>query len=688
MLRCPPSLITLNNTDILDFEIRTTSRPSAPFSTNTATTTRHANIRLSSVPTGTLQLAITLAEDNIGRKRAASSASRATICCTDDEDDDDNHDDKNDKNESSETTSSPGLWTVSALSDVPNHLRPDQSEICHEAARALEEYILRQPQALDGAGDETHTKNLGRPLSPKSPTALTSAEYSLCFANALTLNAGALELRPAASPPHRRNTNNPSLPSRNGLSILHPIHHDAYPTSVSPPAFSSARARRRRHARSHDNNMPIPIQSSPPELQHHIQNLHLTRRPPELAGTLNPDAPVFIPRTRYGATLESRHSSSSLRIRSSAERNIESAGSARLSLRRSNERIAAELLRPGLMRFPVFGELGSGSGGSHRAAGPNRVRGPPTPPHHPVQTIRNDGVAESGESSSDSHRPNTTITTITDAATETAAATAVAIPPRTISLAYRPASGMNTRIASTVVLTPFSSTITRSTSGEEASAASAPAAIAPDAATPESLLMRNSPLDELAERLSRVRPRSVGRSWERPPPPPGNRTSALLAGELFRVETPPPPPPPPPQGPVEPSPSSSLLGGAGGVSSPIKRKPVPMTTPKVQVYDDSLPPATQPWTPADLRGARRARGRSDTIYHAPLLHNSSRDVASPPERHPHRHTYPAEAAENDLLDAHLAGLEEDRRRWVGRRWEEGSLQVTPPREGRFERFLS
>lgn len=93
-----------------------------------------------------------------------------------------------------------------------------------------------------------------------------------------------------------------------------------------------------------------------------------------------------------------------------------------------------------------------------------------------------------------------------------------------------------------------------------------------------------------------------------------------------------------------------------------------------------------------------------------------------PERHPHRNTYPAatsgqssvharasvtttvesagqnrvarrrrtqqsvEHIENDV-EAHLDGLEEDRRTWLARR-EDGNLDVTPPREGRFERYLS
>jgi hypothetical protein len=39
------------------------------------------------------------------------------------------------------------------------------------------------------------------------------------------------------------------------------------------------------------------------------------------------------------------------------------------------------------------------------------------------------------------------------------------------------------------------------------------------------------------------------------------------------------------------------------------------------------------------------------------------------------------------VEGHLQGLEEDRRTWLRRR-EGGDLDVTPPREGRFERYLS
>lgn len=46
----------------------------------------------------------------------------------------------------------------------------------------------------------------------------------------------------------------------------------------------------------------------------------------------------------------------------------------------------------------------------------------------------------------------------------------------------------------------------------------------------------------------------------------------------------------------------------------------------------------------------------------------------------------SEEIENQL-EEQLAGLEIERDIWLGRRLG-GSLDVTPPREGRFERFLS
>ena len=173
--------------------------------------------------------------------------------------------------------------------------------------------------------------------------------------------------------------------------------------------------------------------------------------------------------------------------------------------------------------------------------------------------------------------------------------------------------------------------------------------------------------------------------------------------------------------------------------SSIKRKPVPpqvTATPKITVYDDKKPPGTQPQTPAAIRGSkRRAKTRSDTsASQLPIFVGQTMMWSPPPipERHPHRNTYPSagpgrieataaaavpshasytaavnvpgssgqnsnqgrfraqrsgQQAENDSLEGHLRGLEEDRRVWAGRR-EAGTLDVTPPREGRFERYLS
>ncbi|KAK5175865.1 uncharacterized protein LTR77_001005 [Saxophila tyrrhenica] len=294
-------------------------------------------------------------------------------------------------------------------------------------------------------------------------------------------------------------------------------------------------------------------------------------------------------------------------------------------------------------------------------------------------------------------------------------------------------------------------------------------------AAAEFLRMRNSPLDDLTERLSRLsssRPRSVGRSWveaprgrprvslltgdpfrpepiprpattdprvsQRPEPnavSPSNRTEApsetnTMVEDLVALSLALPPSSSLPSTPAVPSsppcpsatqrsihPTSSPDPGRQGYSSPpscIKRKPVPSgpKTPKVTVYDDSKPPNTQPQTPADVgRSTRRVKARSETaVQQSPIVVRHVKISTPPviPERYPHRYTYPPGAAqgyagpagnaagpsahrsnehvENDL-EGHLPGLEQDRRTWMSR--QEGvNLDVTPPREGRFERYLS
>ncbi len=212
-------------------------------------------------------------------------------------------------------------------------------------------------------------------------------------------------------------------------------------------------------------------------------------------------------------------------------------------------------------------------------------------------------------------------------------------------------------------------------------------------AAAEFLRMRNSPLDDLTERLSRLsssRPRSVGRSWERPPR--NQPRVSLLTGDPFPPAqiTMRPDPPVSTEGRTEAEtivedlvglslalpPSSSLPSTppaslstpptkhkaekvatkcpahndeAHGYTSPpscIKRKPVPTTTktPKVTVYDDSKPSHTQPQTPADVLGStRRAKARSETAVQQSPTATRHVKIAMPPvipERHPHRYTYP------------------------------------------------
>ncbi|KAI7195774.1 hypothetical protein KC316_g4082 [Hortaea werneckii] len=172
--------------------------------------------------------------------------------------------------------------------------------------------------------------------------------------------------------------------------------------------------------------------------------------------------------------------------------------------------------------------------------------------------------------------------------------------------------------------------------------------------------------------------------------------------------------------------------------SAIRRKPVPAAgaTPKVKVYNDSKPPDAQPQTPADiLRTARKSRRvrSEDLVQNQVDASNANRmDDHSPTlnsQKITYQGTYPslspartqtshvrqngetstatsvsepihneyvrrrADSARNTLdrenneVEGHLEGLEEDRRVWMGRR-EGGSLDTTPPAEGRYERYLS
>ena len=163
---------------------------------------------------------------------------------------------------------------------------------------------------------------------------------------------------------------------------------------------------------------------------------------------------------------------------------------------------------------------------------------------------------------------------------------------------------------------------------------------------------------------------------------------------------------------IEGSPSKTTTA----VTKSPSRHPTTNTTAtpkKLPIYNDATPAHLQPQTPADLRrSSRRSRNRSDSSIHREAFFVGQALVAPRPpipERRAYRNTYPAnvnagggslhtgidgsaglrrsdsDESENGQMGL-VAGLESDRVVWTRRR-QGGSLDVTPPGQGRFERFL-
>src|ERR1700761_3913255 len=74
MLRCPPSRITLTSSDVTGLEHRLAARQPGRLNRPAA-----SNVRLSPGPGRQTSLSVVPAEQNVGRKRAASSTSEASI---------------------------------------------------------------------------------------------------------------------------------------------------------------------------------------------------------------------------------------------------------------------------------------------------------------------------------------------------------------------------------------------------------------------------------------------------------------------------------------------------------------------------------------------------------------------------------------------------------------------------------
>ncbi|KAK5126061.1 hypothetical protein LTR85_011416 [Meristemomyces frigidus] len=851
MLRCPPSRISLTSTDLHDFEQRFNARQAAR-----VPHLHQPNLRLSPGPGHQSKLAIISEDHNVGRKRAASSASQATVCSAED--------DAPSDLPVTLVTNSSGVWAV----DTPTNVQSNAAEhtrLCNEAATALEhaarQYLSPQkPSPRPLPQPATGVQHRGARDEP------TPAEQALRFTGSVL--DGCVETRPAASPAHRRGEDADVPRSRRGLAILDEIHADAFLTSPPPrnelPPLSSARARRR-HARSHDVNVAV----DGPELQHLIQARHIQRLPsrgfhadiphpvPELVlpesewnsqpppnPALDPGAPVFVPRIRFGtmasssgeddatvtarepqwSSMDSTHSSSRLRLRSSAEQNVDppfrhrvnastqSNGTVQPAHRRrsrlSDQNAAVQQPVANLERYPLLrpptrhGPQRRNSGSQRPVIMPGHrySRAPSVASMHPA------GTAVQQQMNPSAHTAAAALVQLDGPADYT-------LPVRTVPPALSSSSHSTPNLLHPVLSgprAPSSSSpfffgrvvmpaghripsMVSAASGASSivsSSRQSSTATMSDAAT-EFLQMRNSPLDDLTERLSRIsasRPRSVGRSWERPPT--RRARVSLLAGDPFRQELSPAPPSSPTPAAVQvlgveeashvaanigrharlpsdvtplrqplaslrqttsPALPSTPPTGASNVSSPrqppnqrspakvrdtpgsaVRRKPLPTvaTTPKVRVYNDAEPPNTQPQTPADIgRSTRRRRGRSDTVVQQTPSGSRSLMASPPvvPERHPHRNTYPSrtppqqtvegtpsnatpaavpsvssippahipvrtrvqrgsDERENDP-EGHVHGLEEDRRTWLSRR-ESGSLETTPPAEGRFERYLS
>ena len=160
--------------------------------------------------------------------------------------------------------------------------------------------------------------------------------------------------------------------------------------------------------------------------------------------------------------------------------------------------------------------------------------------------------------------------------------------------------------------------------------------------------------------------------------------------------------------------STIRLVSATDSASPPALPTVAAATPKMPVYNNATPARLQPQTPADIaRSSRRARNRSDSSAHREAFCVGQVLVApcpAIPERRAYRNTYPTNAPGSNAVSlagtpglrernvsgsneteietgVQLAGLERDSAMWVRRRRQGGSLDVTPPGHGRFERFL-
>ncbi|KAK0933121.1 hypothetical protein LTR29_015297 [Friedmanniomyces endolithicus] len=843
MLRCPPSRVNLTSSDLTDFDHRYFARQQARSAQAQGT-----NVRLSPGPSRLTSFALVPEQHNEGRKRAASTLSQATICST----------------ENGTLAFMPGassndasaIWTATTPSNIPSRTS-DQSGLCVEAANALANTLYQQSPSQQPP--RTVAGWRAAPVPETLPLQHDEQRFHDQHAQPGPTDLdGSADVRlpstPSASHEDTGGFLSRSYAQRHVVGIT-PKHQDpaATPHRTMPSLLSSARARRR-HARSHDIIIPeyeqssrhlerVPSGAFVPGLPQPVPELILPPYDePTVYGMtlpLDPGAAVFVPRTRFGTTtgsdfsmsgglgprwssLDTAHSTSDLRIRSSSEQNAEQpvrhriipgaqqGGSQqprhqRRSRASDQNDPAPNLERYSLLRPSSRPMTGRHLSGSHRpvlmpgrrasriiVSAPHRTPSAALTGH--TELSMSSGITTSVASLDGHNNRYAQVPSPISAGSSRSQATLQPqtseprVGTRSSSLAWThttisPARRIPSMVSAASGISSALSSRHSSTEGLHAAA--------------EFLRMRSSPLEDLTESLSRLaasRPRSVAHSWERSP---GQRQRvSLLNGGLFRADASPtlldgqntavimPAASLEPQQttaiPVQvsdmgcflpqavaspaltparisssPLPSTPpvrrIISEASTPRSPLKdispskvcrtprsaitRKPLPShamaATPRVRVYDDSVPAHMQPQTPADIgTSARRARGLSEAAVQGPTaLANAVALTSSPPipQRRSHRHTYPSttprpqvshslpgitpagpstasaqgpsrppqarrradartHSSEENEIESQMGLLEEDRCIWE-RRQEAGSLESTPPGEGRFERFL-
>ncbi|KAK0948391.1 hypothetical protein LTR29_000022 [Friedmanniomyces endolithicus] len=578
MLRCPPSRVNLTSSDLTDFDHRYFALQQARKAQAQGT-----NVRLSPGPSRLTSFALVPEQHNEGRKRAASTLSQATICSIEDG-----------TPEGVPGTSSndaSATWTATTASNVPGR-RSDQSGLCAEAANALANAVYQQSPSQQSP--RLVTGRRPTPVPETSPLRHDEQRITdrLVRPGPTDLD-GSADMRLPNTPSISREDTGDLLPhyyAQRGVVGTTPNHQDpaVMPHRTVPSLLSSARARRR-HARSRDHAIEIrhlervPSGDVVPGLPQPVPELIL---PPydeasvfALTLPLDPGATVFVPRTRFGTTtgselsisggleprwsgLETAHSNSDLRIRSSSEQNAEQpvrhrmvpgaqqSGSLLPRHQRGSRASDQNDPAPNLERYPLLRPSARPVTGRHLSGSQRPVLMPGRRASRVLVSAphRTPSAAWTGQTEPSMSSGTTTSMTPLDGvnnrhagmpspiSTGSSRSQAILQPPtseprvgtRSSSLAWThtalsPARRIPSMVSAASGISSALSSRHSSTEGLHAAA--------------EFLRMRSSPLDDLTEGLSRLaasRPRSVAHSWERSP---GQRQRvSLLNGDLFRAD--------------------------------------------------------------------------------------------------------------------------------------------------------